>query len=251
MGHVGLLLVGAVLFVNGLASLGVVRSRSVAPLNLLVGGAQVVLPTLVLVQGSADAAVVQGAWPSLLFGFTYLWYGLIVQRDLETEGFGWYSLFVAGIAALHAVQAAGTDPVLAVVWAAWASMWLLFFALLALGRTRVRGLDLGRFTGWYLVLLGIPTCTVPALFLLDGRWSTSPLAGGLALAGWGLAAATSVVLAGHASPRTSRVDRSEVAADAAPAPHEDARPVLAVPRPSADDAAAGPGVPVTAGAAAP
>lgn len=195
MGDVGLLLVGAVLFVNGLASLGVVRGRSVAPLNFLVGGAQVLLPVLVLVQGSSDPAVVQGAWPSLLFGFTYLWYGLIVQRDLETEGFGWYSLFVAGIAALHAVQAVGTDPVFAVIWATWSSMWLLFFVLLGLGRTQVGSLDLGRFTGWYLVLLGIPTCTVPALLLLEGRWTTGPTAGWAALAALGAAAVASAALA--------------------------------------------------------
>lgn len=195
MGDVGLLLVGVVLFANGLASLGVVRGRSVAPLNFFVGGAQVVLPTLVLIQGSSDPAVVQGTWPSLLFGFTYLWYGLIVQRDLETEGFGWYSVFVAGIAALYAVRSIGTDPVFAVIWATWSSMWLLFFVLLALRRTHVGTLDLGRFTGWYLVLLGIPTCTVPALLLMDGRWSTSPTAAWAALAALGAGVVASATLA--------------------------------------------------------
>ncbi|GGC06623.1 AmiS/UreI family transporter [Cellulomonas carbonis] len=213
MGNVGLLLVGAVLFVNGLASLGVVRGRSVAPLNFFVGGAQVVLPLLVLVQGSSDPAVVQGTWPSLLFGFTYLWYGLIVQRGLETEGFGWYSVFVAGIAALYAVQSVGTDPVFAVIWATWSSMWLLFFVLLALGRSHVGTLDLGRFTGWYLVLLGIPTCTVPALLLMDGRWSTSPTAGWGALAVLAAAAVASVALARRPQTAPAADDAVGLASD--------------------------------------
>lgn len=192
MGNVGLLLVGAVLFVNGLSSLGLVPARSAAPLNLFVGAAQVVLPTLVLVQSGGDPAVLAGTWPSYLFGFTYLWFGLQIIFGIEPEGFGWYSVFVAAVAAYHAVSSVGSDPVFAVIWATWAAMWSLFFVLLALGRTRVGAFDLGRFTGWFLVLLGIPTCTVSALFLMDGRWSTSPAAGLGALAA--LAALTLVAV---------------------------------------------------------
>ncbi len=192
MGNVGLLLVGAVLFVNGLSSLGLVPARSAAPLNLFVGAAQVVLPTLVLVQSGGDPAVLAGTWPSYLFGFTYLWFGLQIVFGIEPEGFGWYSAFVAAVAAYEAVISIGSDPVFAVIWATWASMWSLFFVLLALGRTRVGTFDLGRFTGWFLVLLGIPTCTVSALFLMDGRWSTDPVAGLGALAA--LAALTLVAV---------------------------------------------------------
>ena len=182
MGNVGLLLVGVVLLVNGLSSLGVVPARSAAPLNIFVGSVQVVLPTIILIQSGSDPAVVAATWPSYLFGFTYLWFGLQIIFGLEPEGFGWYSLFVAAIAAYHAVTTVGTDPVFAVIWATWAAMWTLFFILLGLGRTQVGGFDLGRFTGWFLVWLGVPTCTVSALFLLDGRWSTSGVAGTAALA---------------------------------------------------------------------
>ena len=182
MGNAGLLLVGVVLLVNGLASLGVVPARSAAPLNFFVGAAQVVFPTVVLAQAGGDPAVVNATWPSLLFGITYLWFGFLTVYGLEPEAFGWYSAFVAAIAAYHAVSAIGPDPVFAVIWATWAVMWSLFFVLMALGRSRVGTFDLGRFTGWFLVLLGIPTCTVPALLLFDGRWSTEPLAGLGALA---------------------------------------------------------------------
>jgi hypothetical protein len=69
-------------------------------------------------------------------------------------------------------------------------MWSLFFLLMALGRG-----ELTRFTGWFLVLLGVPTCTVSALFLLEGAWTSAPSAGWAALAAllalsvlsWGLA----------------------------------------------------------------
>ncbi len=197
MGNVGLLLVGAVLFVNGVAALGLVPGRAVAPLNLFVGAAQVVLPTIILIQHGGDPAVVAGTWPSYLFGFTYLWYGWITGRGAEPQGFGWFSAFVAAIATLHAVTSIATDPVFAVVWATWAIMWTLFFLLLGLGRERLGALDLGRFTGWVLVLLGIPTCTVSALFLLQGRWTTAPAAGLGALA---VLAAALVVAAALARP---------------------------------------------------
>jgi len=195
MGNVGLLLVGVVLFVNGLASLGLVSGRSAAPLNLFVGTAQVVLPTLVLIQANGDPAIINATWPSYLFGFTYLWFGLINLAGFEPQGFGWFSAFVAGVAAYEAVITAPVDPVFAVIWLTWAIMWTLFFVLLALGVQQVGRLDLGRATGWFLVLLGVPTCTVSAIFLLNGAWTTAPEAGLLALAGLAAAAALSTLLA--------------------------------------------------------
>lgn len=228
MGNVGLLLVGVVLFVNGLVSIGVVAPRSAAPLNLFVGAAQVIFPTLVLVQAGGDAGIVNGTWPSLLFGFTYLWFGLIQIYDLEPQGFGWYSAFVAAIAAFHAVKNIGTDPVFAVIWATWAIMWTLFFVLLGLGISRSRSFDLGHFTGWVLILLGIPTCTLPAIFLLNGAWTVSPVAGFAALAILAAAGGVSAVLA----RRTGRTDEAVPASQQAPVEEVPATEnKLAVPQP--------------------
>lgn len=228
MGNVGLLLVGVVLFVNGLVSIGVVAPRSAAPLNLFVGAAQVIFPTLVLVQAGGDAGIVNGTWPSLLFGFTYLWFGLIQIYDLEPQGFGWYSAFVAAIAAFHAVKNIGTDPVFAVIWATWAIMWTLFFVLLGLGISRSRSFDLGHFTGWVLILLGIPTCTLPAIFLLNGAWTVSPVAGVAALAILAAAGGVSAVLA----RRTGRTDEAVPASQQAPVEEVPATEnKLAVPQP--------------------
>lgn len=190
MGNVGLLLVGAVLFVNGLAVLGVVAPRAAAPLNFFVGAAQVVLPTIILAQAGGDLAVINATWPSYLFGFTYLYYALLVTLDLEPQGMGWFSAFVAAVALFHAATTAATDPVFAVIWLTWAIMWSLFFGLMALGKS-----SLGRFTGWFLVLLGIPTCTVAGVALLREQWSTSPTAGLLALGGLVAATFASAALA--------------------------------------------------------
>lgn len=190
MGNVGLLFVGIVLLVNGLHSLGIVPGRSAAVLNLFVGSLQVVLPTIILIQNSTDAAVIAATWPTYLFGFTYLYFGLNILFRLEPEGFGWFSAFVAAIAAYHALISIQTDPIFAVIWLTWAIMWSLFFLLLALGKT-----PLTRFTAWFLILLGIPTCTVTALFQFNGLWSTEPGAGLAALVVLGAATALSWVLA--------------------------------------------------------
>ena len=207
MGNVGLLLVGVVLLVNGLAVLGVVAPRGAAPLNLFVGGAQVVLPTIILVQSGGDLGVINATWPSYLFGFTYLFYGLLVIFDLEPEGMGWFSIFVAAVALFHAVTTVGTDPVFAVIWLTWAIMWTLFFALMALGKA-----NLSRFAGWFLVLLGVPTCTVSGVALLREQWSTTPTAGWLALGGLLAATVASAVLA------RSGIARPVVTASAAAVP---------------------------------
>lgn len=221
MGDVGLLLVGVVLLVNGLSTLGVVPARGAAPLNFFVGTAQVVLPTIVLVQHGAEPGVLQATWPSYLFGITYLWFGFQTVYRIEPQGFGWYSAFVAAIAGYYAVTSIAGDPVFAVIWATWAAMWTLFFLLLGLGLTRVGTLDIGRFTGWFLVLLGIPTCTVPALLLMDGRWSTDPVAGLAALAALALATVASAALARRpAAPRvtSSASDRATTTPQESPAP---------------------------------
>ncbi|MDH3295401.1 MAG: AmiS/UreI family transporter, partial [Acidimicrobiia bacterium] len=54
MGNVGLLYVGAILFLNGVMLLGWVDSRSAAPLNLFVGLLQVVTPTYLIFTSGGD-----------------------------------------------------------------------------------------------------------------------------------------------------------------------------------------------------
>ncbi|MGW5049542.1 AmiS/UreI family transporter [Actinokineospora sp. NPDC004072] len=181
MGDVGLLYVGAVLLVNGLMLLGRVPARSAAALNLFVGALQVVTPTVLLIQADGNPDAVLGASGLYLFGFTYLYVGIANLAGLEPEGIGWFSLFVAGAAVVYAGISfwRNGDPVFGVIWLSWALLWALFFLVLGLGRT-----ELTRFTGWAVVLLSQPTCTLPAFLSMTGA---APSGAGAGLLAAGLA----------------------------------------------------------------
>ncbi|WP_433260087.1 AmiS/UreI family transporter [Actinosynnema sp. CS-041913] len=189
MSNVGLLYVGAVLLVNGMALLGKVPARSAAALNLFVGALQCVTPTVLIIQANGDADAVLAASGLYLFGFTYLYVGVASLAGLETEGIGWFSLFVAGAAVVYAGISffRNDDPVFGVIWLSWALLWALFFLVFGLGEER-----LTRFTGWAVVLLSQPTCTVPAFLAMTGSLrsdtGTGLLAAGLAVALIALAA---------------------------------------------------------------
>lgn len=187
MGNVGLFFVGVVLLVNGLVILNVVPARSAAILNLFVGVMQVVLPTIIISQAGGDPAIINATWPSYLFGFTYLYNGLGILLNLEPQGLGWYSAFVAAVALYESAHALATDPIFAVIWLTWAVMWTLFFLLMALDKAH-----LSRFTAWFLIWLGIPTCSISGLFLLHNIWSTTPDAGAAAFLGLLVLTAVSV-----------------------------------------------------------
>jgi hypothetical protein len=95
MGSVGLLYVGAVLFINGLMLVGLIPGKSAAILNFFVGTMQVIFPTLIILQANNDPAVIFGAAGLYLFGFTYLYVGILQVTGFPGEGLGWFSLFVA------------------------------------------------------------------------------------------------------------------------------------------------------------
>jgi hypothetical protein len=197
-----------------------VPARSAAVLYIFVGALQVLLPTIILIQSAGDQAIINATWPTYLFGFTYLYYGLGIFLDLEPQGLGWFSAFVAAVALYEAFISLATDPVFAVIWLCWATMWALFFLLMALGKS-----GLARFTAWFLIWLGIPSCSISGLFLLNGAWVTTPAAGAaafvalLALTAISVAFTRSAIArpadaAGNPAPTVSTESRS---ADAVPA----------------------------------
>ena len=164
MASVGLLYVGAVLIVNGLMLLGRVDARAAAPLNLFVGGLQVLTPTYLIFTSGGDPDVVLGASGLYLFGFTYLYVGLNLLGGLDGTGLGWFSAFVACCAVVFAGLNFGRldDPAFGVIWLYWAVLWGLFFLVLGLKRE-----ELTRFTGAVAVVAGVLTCAVPAFLLLS------------------------------------------------------------------------------------
>ncbi|GAA1126140.1 AmiS/UreI family transporter [Arthrobacter flavus] len=170
MSSVGLLYVGAVLFMNGLMLIGLVPGKSAAILNFFVGAMQVVFPTIILIQSNNDLAIIFGAAGLYLFGFTYLYVGIIQMTGISGEGLGWFSIFVAACAVVIGILQFTLvgDPVFGVIWLTWAVLWFLFFLLLGLGRD-----SLTFTTGWFTIFVAHITGTIPAFFLLTGRYETN------------------------------------------------------------------------------
>jgi len=170
MGIVGLFYVGVVLFINGLMLVGLVDAKAAAPLNLFVGGLQVVTPTYLIFTANGDPAKILAASGLYLFGFTYLYVGIGLLADLDSTGVGYFSLFVA-IAALGYSWvnfALVGDPAFGVIWIFWAFLWALFFVLLGLKHE-----GLTRYTGWVTAIEGWVTAAIPAFLLLTGLWPAS------------------------------------------------------------------------------
>jgi hypothetical protein len=167
MGNVGLLYVGAVLFMNGLMLLGKVEPRSAGIFNLFVGVLQVITPLVLIITANGDTNVILNASGLFLFAFTYLYVGIGVLGEFDTTGVGYFSLFVAimalgySYANFHVLN----DRPFAVIWLYWAFLWFLFFLLLGLKREH-----LTVYTGWVTAIEGWVTGAIPAFLLLSGYW---------------------------------------------------------------------------------
>jgi putative amide transporter protein len=181
MGLVGLLYVGAVLFINGLLLIGVVEGRAAAPINLFVGALQVVTPTYLIFTANGDPRAILAASGLYLFGFTYLYVGIGLLAGLDTTGVGWFSLFVA-VTALgysYANFAILGDRPFGVIWLYWAFLWALFFVLLGLKHEW-----LTTYTGWVTIIQSWVTAAIPAFLLLTDLWRfEDAIAIGLAVGG--------------------------------------------------------------------
>ncbi|GAA1354558.1 AmiS/UreI family transporter [Arthrobacter rhombi] len=195
MTNVGLLYVGAVLFINGLMLIGLVPGKSAAILNFFVGAMQVVFPTIVILQAAGDIPTILGASGLYLFGFTYLYVGFNQVFGLPGEGLGWFSLFVAICAVVFAFLQFTTvgDPVFGVLWLLWAILWFFFFLLLGLNMEH-----LTIFTGWFTAIVAHVTGTIPALFLLTGKFEPTAGAAWWAAAGGVVSVLVAIVMAQRA-----------------------------------------------------
>lgn len=148
-----------------------IQNREVAILNVFTGFIGVVAAVTLAVQGNADGddAQIRGAGYILLFAFTYLWVAYNQFANAGGHAFGWYCLFVAITAvvagALQLDNADGDDAsiYLAIDWFAWAILWGLFFALLALEK------PIARLAGMVAVLEGIGTAWIFGILLLEGK----------------------------------------------------------------------------------
>ncbi|WP_369251000.1 AmiS/UreI family transporter [Streptomyces sp. R41] len=185
MGNVGLLFVGAVLFMNGLLLLGKVDAKAGAVFNLFIGALQVLTPTYLIFTADNDPLKILAASGIYLFGFTYLYVGIGLLAGLDSTGVGYYSLFVAIAALGYAFVNFRLlkDQPFGVIWLYWAFLWFLFFLLLGL---KMNG-HLRAYTGWVTAVQGWVTGVIPAGLLLSGYWK-HPTEIAIALAAFGVLA---------------------------------------------------------------
>ncbi|WP_067171916.1 AmiS/UreI family transporter [Microtetraspora niveoalba] len=169
MGDVGLLYVGAVLFINGLMLLGLVDARAAALFNLFVGGLQVFTPTYLIISAGGGAKEILSASGLYLFAFTYLYVGIGLLGGFDTTGVGYFSLFVAIMALGYSYASFQIldDPPFGVIWLYWSFLWFLFFLLLGLKRGH-----LTMYVGAVTAVEGWVTGAVPAYLTLAGFWKS-------------------------------------------------------------------------------
>ncbi|MCL6561493.1 MAG: AmiS/UreI family transporter [Firmicutes bacterium] len=170
MGNVGLLFVGAVLFVNAMMLLGKASPRSAAIFNFFVGFLQVITPLYIIFTAHGDPWTIFSAGGIFLFGFTYLYVGFVNWTGAPADGLGWYCLFVAAIAIGYSLVnfLHFGDLKFGLIWFEWAYLWFLFFLLLGLGKT------LAVYAGWVTLIQAWLTGAVPAFLELVGLWNSVP-----------------------------------------------------------------------------
>src|SRR6266851_1189305 len=170
MSDVGLMFVGAVLFVNGLLFLGRIDAKSAAPFNLFVGALQVAIPFYLIATAPTPSDILLDAG-IFLFGFTYLYVGICNLAGFPALGLGWYSAWVAIMAAAFGITniVKFHDPTIGLLWLQWSVLWALFWLVLALGMTRLTAM-----AGWLTLILSFTTCTIPGFLLLLGEWGHVP-----------------------------------------------------------------------------
>jgi len=170
MAAVGLMFVGAVLFVNGLLLLGKIDAKGAGTFNLFVGALQTAIPFYLIATATTTSDILLDSG-IFLFGFTYLYVGIANLAGQPPVGLGWYSAWVAIMAAAFGITniVRFHDPTIGLLWLQWSVLWALFWLLLGLGITRLTPL-----TGWLTLILSFTTCTIPGFLLLLGEWGHVP-----------------------------------------------------------------------------
>ena len=168
-----------------------IQNREVAVINIFTGfiGVAVALTYIVVGATASLPAVATGVALGnvragafiLLFAFTYLWVAFNQYLNAGGRAFGWYCLFVAitavpaGIFIFTGTGRGGlplntTWTWLGVNWFAWALLWAMFFAVLALDRALSKwAIPLGIATGLVAIIEGVGTSWALAFAILEGK----------------------------------------------------------------------------------
>jgi hypothetical protein len=114
-----------------------------------------------------DPWLIFGASGIFLFGFTYLYVGIVNLFDIDPGGVGWYSLFVAIMAVGYSLVNFFHfhDYLFGDIWLMWSFLWALFWILLGLKR------PIGVYAGWVTLFEAWITATIPAFLILASYWN--------------------------------------------------------------------------------
>ena len=159
-----------------------IQNREVAILNIFTGFIGVVISATYIIVGygpstslipavaAAGNASIRNGAAILLFAFTYLWVAYNQYANSGGRGLGWYSLFVSVTAIVFGIYTISNTPGsntadlwLAGNWFAWAILWGMFWALLALD------MPIARITGYVAIIEGLGTSWALAIALLWGK----------------------------------------------------------------------------------
>ncbi|MFJ7724783.1 AmiS/UreI family transporter [Neobacillus sp. NPDC097160] len=168
MGFVGLFLSGAALFLNSLMSLGKADTKSVGIFNIFVGSIQIIIPFYLLIVSDQNNWELYNDAATFLFGLTFLYLGITVLKGLESNGLGWFSLWVAIIAVVYTITSIVHfhDVVNALTWGMWSFLWFLFFLSNTLKK------NINDYVGKVAFVQSWVTLTIPSMLFFLGIWNT-------------------------------------------------------------------------------
>ena len=176
MVYIVLYLVGGLLFVDGMFLLGKAPNLAGVVAFNFIGGVLITIMALYIAAKDLYSAfgetvsVTVGA-SCLTFAIAYLMIaleGMSIVRGFEVKAdfttLGWYCLPMAVslfFITLGWFQAVGKKlpkvPQFGILWLLWTVAFFLFFLQFA------AGVPVGKFTGIYIIIIGVITCTYPAL----------------------------------------------------------------------------------------
>ena len=163
MGFPGIFFVGFALIINSLNMMGKISDKATIPMNIFVASIQIAAAARIMFY-TPEATMADYSFVAaiLLFAFTYLYVAATKAFNLDGRGLGWYCLPVACYAVPLGVWAL-PDVGMAILWWMWASLWFMFFLLLALGK------NIGKITAWWTLINGV-WCLLGSVTTLMGVW---------------------------------------------------------------------------------
>jgi hypothetical protein len=165
-----ILLIGALLIVNGLWLLDKGNDRDTAMLNLFVGVLAFLMAFWWAFGGDASSGDAFSATGTFLFAFTYLWVGVNAYQGRDDQrSLGWYCILVTAFTlptGYLSIQSG--DLGLGILWWTWGSLWATFWVLLGLERTEYTSP-----IAWFTMAVGAITA-VAGYSMAIGVWPWLP-----------------------------------------------------------------------------